>query len=316
MAERIAIIGSGALGCYYGAKLALGGAHVRFLMRSDLEAVRKRGSILIHEGSALTKLAPVAVFGRVEEMGAADLVIVTLKATANPELGRILPPLLGEGAAILTLQNGLGSDEEIARLFGKEKVMGGLAFIAASRCGPGEVKCFHPGSVTLGEFARPASDRVRSLAGQFKAAGVEARVCEDLMEARWHKLVWNIPFNGLSIAEGALTTDQICADPRLAGRVRALMKEVQEAAAAFGYSISDDFLRRQFDVTPPMGAYRPSSLVDFLAGREVEVEAIWGEPLSRARAKGLSLPGIAELHAKLQATLGSASHLRSGPSGR
>jgi len=124
-------------------------------------------------------------------------------------------------------------------------------------------------------------------------------VVEHLDEARWRKLVWNIPFNGLAIAAGGLTTDRICADPRLATRVRELMAEVQRAAAAFGHVIADEFLQRQFEVTPAMGAYQPSSLVDFRAGREVEVEAIWGEPLRRAQRAGVAMPALAALYAGL-----------------
>ena len=82
------------------------------------------------------------------------------------------------------------------------------------------------------------------------------------------------------------------------------MKEVQQAAAALGYRISDEHLRQQFEVTPPMGAYQPSSLVDFLAGREVEVEAIWGEPLRRAKAAGASVPELERLYAEVKQSVG------------
>jgi len=300
MFSKIAIVGAGAIGTYYGAKLALAGADVRFLMRSDLATVRARGSLLLHENDATTELRPVAAFGSPEEIGPVDLVVVTLKTTANGELARLLPPLLGSSTVIFTLQNGLGSDEQLAALFGAERVMGGLAFIAATRTAPGEVTCFHPGSIALGEFARRPAGRTRALAAQFEAAGVIVRVVENLFSARWHKLVWNIPFNGLAIAAGGITTDRICADPALAAEVHALMAEVQQAAGRLGFVIPAEFLRQQFDVTPPMGAYRPSSLVDFLAGREVEVEAIWGEPLRRAQAAGASVPRLAALYAQLK----------------
>src|SRR5882757_3907178 len=127
MYSSIAIVGSGALGIYYGARLALAGADVRFLMRGDLATVRARGSLLIHETERSLELRPVAVFGSSGEIGPVDLVIVTLKTTANGELARLLPPLLGPSTAILTLQNGLGADEHIAALFGARRVMGGLA---------------------------------------------------------------------------------------------------------------------------------------------------------------------------------------------
>ncbi|HVU35435.1 MAG TPA: 2-dehydropantoate 2-reductase [Opitutaceae bacterium] len=296
---RIAIIGSGAIGLYYGARLGLGGADVRFLMRGDLEAVRRTGIVRIREAAVTLELRPAWVTGVVAEIGPVDLVIVTLKTTANAELARLIPPLLKPTTAILTLQNGLGADEALAAAFGAERVLGGLAFIASTRTGPGEVTCYHPGSVTLGEFGRSPNDRTHRLAGQFSAAGVTIRIAENLLEARWRKLVWNVPFNGLAVAHNA-TTDRLCGDPSLATIVRSLMREVQRAASAFGFAIPDEFLAQQFDVTPPMGAYQPSSLVDFRAGRDVEVEAIWGEPLRRAQVAGVEMPRLAELYARLR----------------
>jgi 2-dehydropantoate 2-reductase len=298
---RIAVVGSGALGIYFGVKLALSGADVRFLMRGDLAAVRKRGSLAVKENGGMAELRPVAAFGTPEEVGEVDLVLVTLKATANRELPRLLKPLLGPRTAILTLQNGIGPDEEIAGHFGPERVLGGLAFIAANRTGPGEVTCLHSPTIVLGEFGCPVAERTRALARQFEAAGVRMRLAESLLEARWRKLVWNIPFNGLSVAAGGVATDRICGDPLLAAEVRALMAEVQRAGAAFGFNIPDEFLRQQFDVTPPMGPYRPSTLVDYLEGREVEVEPIWGEPLRRARAAGVAMPRLSMLYALLKA---------------
>jgi 2-dehydropantoate 2-reductase len=297
---EIAIVGSGAIGTCYGVKLALAGADVRFLLRRDLAAVRARGSLSLHEKGGTTELRPVAAFGSTGEIGQVDLVIVTLKTTANGELARLLPPLLGPRTAIFTLQNGLGSDEQLAALFGAERVLGGLAFIAATRTAPGEVTCYHPGFIALGEFGRPPLERTRALAAQFEAAGVKTRVVDTVAEARWRKLVWNIPFNGLAISAGGVATDRLCADPALADEVHELMREVQLAAGRLGFAIPDQFLQQQFDVTPPMGAYRPSSLVDFLAGHEVEVEAIWGEPLRRAQAAGASVPRLEKLYASLK----------------
>lgn len=299
--KNIAIIGTGAIGTYYGVRLARGGADVRFLLRSDLAAVRARGALLIHEAGETIELRPAQVFGTTAEIGPVDLVIVTLKTTANAQLARWLPPLIGAETVVLTLQNGLGSDELIAGIVGADRVIGGLAFIASTRTAPGEVTCYHPGSITIGEFGRPAAERTHALAAQLSAAGVKMRVVDDLLSARWHKLVWNIPFNGLAVAAGGVTTDRLCADPVLAARVRRLMKEVQRAAAAQGFAIADEFLQQQFEVTPPMGAYKPSSLVDYLAGREVEIEAIWGEPLRRARAAGAEVPELARLYAELKA---------------
>ncbi len=304
------MVGSGAIGLYYGARLGLAGADVRFLMRGDLAPVRARGSVLIHEKVGSLELRPAAAFGSAAEIGPVDLVLVTLKTTANAALVGSLPPLLGPNTAILTLQNGLGSDECLAALFGSERVFGGLAFIASTRTAPGEVTCYHPGSLSLGEFRRTPSDRAQALADQFAAAGVKTRLVDNLLEARWRKLVWNVPFNGLAVAHDQ-TTDLLCANPAFAVEIRALMHEVQQAAAAFGFQVPDKFLDQQFDVTPPMGPYQPSSLVDYRVGREVEVEAIWGEPLRRAQAAGVAVPRLAALYQRLKEVTAAGDRRRS-----
>jgi 2-dehydropantoate 2-reductase len=296
---RVAVVGAGAVGAYYGARLARAGEDVNFLMRSDLAAVRERGlTVRVADGDF--HLSKVAAFGDPAQIGPVDLVIVGLKATANDALEKLLPPLLHATTAILTLQNGLGADEFIAARFGAGRVLGGLCFICLNRVGPGIVECYHPGLMNIGEFQRPAGERARAIAAVFLAAGVKCVVAENLDEARWRKLVWNVPFNGLSIAAGGITTDRILANPALAAEARALMSEIQAAARALGYHVPDEFLESQIAVTAAMGPYKPSSLVDFLERREVEVEAIWGEPLRRARAAGVGTPHLAALYEKLR----------------
>lgn len=299
MISSIAMLGSGALGLYYGARLARAGRDVRFLARNDLAVLQAQG-IRIKEPKDAFTVSPVRAFGSPKEIGPVDLVIVTLKATANNALSELLPPLLHARTCVLTLQNGLGSEEQMAALAGAERVLGGLCFIASMRTTPGEVTCLHPGSITMGEFGRPAVERTRAIAALLADAGIVCNVTDSLDEARWRKLVWNVPFNGLSIAAGGITTDRLCADPVLADEVRALMREVAAAARAFGYVIPEAFQQQQFEVTPPMGAYAPSSLLDFRAKREVEVEPIWGEPLRRARAAGAETPRLALLYALLK----------------
>lgn len=298
--SSFAVVGAGAIGCYYGARLALAGAEVRFLLRSELAHVREQG-LTLREREGARRLAPVAAFGTTAEIGPVDVVLVTLKATANAALTTLLPPLIGAETAVVTLQNGLGNEEFIAGIVGAERVLGGLCFIAVTRGAPGELVGFHtPGAMTLGELNRPAGARAQAIAGWFQRAGVNCQAVDSLAQARWRKLIWNVSFNGLAIAAGGITTDRILANPVLAKEVRALMDEIAGAARRFGHVIPEEFIQGQIDITPPMGAYQPSSLVDFLAGREVEVEAIWGEPLRRAQAAGLELPRLAALYAELK----------------
>jgi 2-dehydropantoate 2-reductase len=298
--SSFAVVGSGAIGSYYGARLALSGRDVRFLMRSDLAQVRAHG-LTLREKDATRRLERVNAYATPAEIGVVEVVLITLKTTANEALRTLLPPLVGPATMVVTLQNGLGNEEFVASLVGAERVLGGLCFIAVNRESPGVLVGFHtPGAITLGEFGGAAQERTRAVADAFGQAGVNCRAVENLAEARWRKLIWNVPFNGLAIAAGGITTDRILANPELAREVRALMDEIAGAARHFGYVVPEEFIQGQIDVTPPMGPYKPSSLVDFLAGREVEVEAIWGEPLRRAQGAGLAMPRLQALYEKLK----------------
>jgi 2-dehydropantoate 2-reductase len=153
----------------------------------------------------------------------------------------------------------------------------------------------------LGEFGRPVSARLREIVELFKKAGVKTAATDNLAEARWKKLVWNVPFNGLTIAAGGITTDRLLADEGLRRLSRELMSEVLAGAAALGFTIPESFADYQMQRTPPLGAYKPSSLLDWQAGRELEVESIWGEPVRRAAAAGRALPRMEMLYFLLRA---------------
>ena len=269
-------------------------------MRSDFAAVKASGRLRV----ALPKSEIVIPLPQIHrtpgEIGPCDLVIVALKTTANAVFEDLIRPLLHNGTAILTLQNGLGSDEQLAGLFGAERVLGGLCFICINRAAPGEILCLEPGTVALAEFGRPAGERLRAIVAMFERAGMHCTVGDNLAALRWKKLVWNVPFNGLAIAAGGITTDRILASAELEKLVRALMTEIIEAAAKLGYAIPHSLIEKQIASTRPMGAYRPSSLIDYLEGREVEVESIWGEPLQRAKKAGASVPRLEMLYALLK----------------
>jgi 2-dehydropantoate 2-reductase len=297
--RSVAIVGAGAIGGYYGARMALAGVDVRFLLRSELAHVRAHG-LTLRERDATRRLERVAAFATADEIGPVDVVLVTLKTTANPSLTTLLPPLGHASTVVVTLQNGLGNDEVLADIVGAKRVMGGLCIIGVTREAPGEIVGYRsPGAVVLGEFGRSVSERLRALGALFERAGVEARLVENLAEARWRKLVWNVPFNGLSITAGGISTDQVMANPNLVREVRALMGELADAGKRLGFDVSEEFIQSQIDVTSTLGAYRPSSLVDFLAGRAVEIEPIWGEPLRRGLAAGAAMPRLSDLYHEL-----------------
>jgi 2-dehydropantoate 2-reductase len=296
---KIAVLGSGSIGLYYGTKLAAAGEEVHFLLRGGFDEAAREG-IRVFSPEGDLHLQPVFPHRDTTSIGPCDLVIVALKTTQNATLDALIPPLLGPDTMLLTLQNGLGSDEALAARFGAERVLGGLCFVCLTRRTPAQVDHFGHGSVSLGELGRPPQPRTERVAEAFRRAGVETRIVENLAAERWKKLVWNVPFNGLSVAEGGIAVDKILADLRLEAEVRALMAEVIATAAALGHTIRPDFIDFQIDRTRTMGAYQPSTLIDFLAGREIELDAIWAEPLRRARAAGVPTPHLEALVENLQ----------------
>jgi 2-dehydropantoate 2-reductase len=291
---RIAVIGTGAVGGYYGGLLAFAGYDVHFLLRSDHEAVRRDG-LAIHTGGRTLRQA-VKAAATPEEIGPVDLVIIALKATANAALDQLVPPLLGEKTALLTLQNGLGNEEFLAARWDEERVLGGLCFVCLNRTAPGVIEHFDHGTLSLGEYRRPPGERLHAIAEAFTKAGIEVQVAENLVEARWRKLVWNVPFNGLAIAAGGATVADVLADEGLRKEARALMGEVLAGAASLGHPIPASFADWQLERSASMGPYKASSLIDWELHRAVEVEAIWGEPWRQGTAVGARMDRLGLLY--------------------
>ncbi|HWB60126.1 MAG TPA: 2-dehydropantoate 2-reductase [Chthoniobacteraceae bacterium] len=292
---KVAVVGSGAVGCYYGAMLAHHGGNVHFLMRRDLEAVRKNGLQIRSPGGDF-HLTNVNARGSTSEIGPCDLVLIALKTTANKALEELIPPLLKENTALLTLQNGFGNEDFLAERFGRERVMGGLCFVCLNRTAPGVVEHFGYGALSIGEMDRPSQPRTKRVVDDFNATGIHTRAVENLGTERWRKLVWNVPFNGLTIAAGGITTDLVVGDEGLQLLSRNLMAEVIGAAAKEGHVIPHEFIEEQIARTVKMGAYKPSSLIDYWEGREVEVESIWGEPYRRGLRSGAQVGRLEALY--------------------
>lgn len=290
----MAVVGSGAIGLYYGGRLAAAGEDVRFLARSDFEELSKRG-LKVESVHGDFEVPEVAAFRTAEEIGPVDLVIVAWKATANHALGAVLPPLLHAGTQVLTLQNGLGNCEVLAGIVGPGRVLGGLCFVCINRLAPGQVHHSAGGRVSLGEWRPGVAGRAIELEKRFKSAGIQGVAVENLRRSQWEKLVWNIPFNGLSVAEGGVTTDVLLASAETEGEIRALMGEVIQAARALGLDLGGDLIDSNINRTRPMGPYRTSSMIDFVEGREVEVGPIWEEPLRQAVEAGVAMPHMTEL---------------------
>jgi 2-dehydropantoate 2-reductase len=319
---KIAIVGPGAVGSFYGAKLCQAGHEVYFLLRSDYEVVRADG-VWIESADGNFQVRPRAA-RRPEEIGPSDLVLVCLKTTANQVLPQLLPPLTHQGTTVLTLQNGLGNETVIASIVGSEKTMGGVCFVCLNRIAPGRIHHIAHGSVVIGEYGRPPSERTQLICQAIAGSGVSCKIAPNLEQARWEKLVWNIPFNGLGVASAAgleavlagkflsgkighcLTTDLLLSNPDWERLVRELMMETIAAARAQGLDVPESAADAQIERTRNMGAYKASTLIDFERGQELELDGLFLEPLRRAQHAGVSCPRLAALCVLLKQMSGLA----------
>lgn len=295
---RIGVVGPGAIGGFYGGMLAQSGEDVHFLFRSTFDDILRGGLTLVHHrhGGRSAKVENLHAYDSPSSLGPCDWIIVAVKATANSALEEMIRPMLGPSTRLLTLQNGMDNVENLHRLFGEDRqVMAGLCFTCINRTSPCVIESLLPGYVQFGQLGGRLSRDAETMVQAFEASGIKVRRADFLDDALWRKLCWNVPFNGLAIAAGGITTDLILADSKLKKRAHDLMLEVQQAAYAHGVEIEDSFLNRQFELTEPMGPYRPSSLIDFLDGKPVEVDAIWGEPLRRGLDKKVPMPETKKL---------------------
>ena len=296
---KIALIGAGAIGSFYGGLLAKAGYDVNFLMRKDYEIVKERGLIIEWGKEKTFQLYPVKVYTNTNQIGPCKWVIISLKTSANDILFELLPPLLSSETVLVCFQNGIENEKWLYENFGPRTIIGGILFVCINRTGPGKVTNFGFGKVELGQYNALPGKELKDFATMLRTAGIETEIVNSLEEARWKKLVWNIPFNGLSVAAGGVDVAVILEKPELALAARELMQEIIKTAKAFGFSITNDFIEMQLLRTKKMGHYKPSSLFDFLEHKPLEVEAIWGRPLKKAREKGLELPRLQLLYAIL-----------------
>jgi len=307
---RWALVGPGAVGLYYGGRIAQAGYPLGLLARSDFTALEAHGIRIAMVDPTTNKTvesiqAPLEyVANEPASMQPTDCVIIAAKSTVNEQLVEPLKSIVEPGhTVLLCLQNGMGNAEFFAKHFPENPILVGLCFVCVNRTAPGRVENYHPGRVEIGSLGDRWPEAAQGVVDIFNHSSVVSTHAEKLDAALWRKLCWNVPFNGLSIAAGGLTTDKILADPLLVDRARVLMEEVRTAAALAGHRISDKFIEGQFTVTEKMGAYKPSSLIDYLAEKPVELESIWGEPLRRGRALGADMPGLARLYTELKVLL-------------
>lgn len=302
---RYAIIGSGALGGLYGGMLAKHGAEVHFLINSGVEEIRHQGwkveSVL---GDFLIAGDRLNLHADAKSIPPCDVTLVAIKTTQNHLLPQLLAGSTSGDGVVLCLQNGLHSEQDSVAVVGPNRVLGGCCFLCSNKIAPGHIRHLDYGRIVMGEFTDPSlppagiTDRLRRITDDLRSVGIDANATGDLWMARWRKLMWNIPFNGLSVALNA-STKELIEDDYSCAIAASIMREVYDAAAAFGRLLPSDTIELTLDHTRHMVPYDSSMRLDFLAGRPMELSAIFQAPLNAGKRAGAVMSRVEMLHRQL-----------------
>ena len=295
---RYAIIGTGAIGGYYGAKLAHSGQEVHFLLHSDYDFVRENG-LQVDSCDGSFHLPHPHIYNKVDDMPPCDVILVGLKTTNNHLLSQLLPPLLRPDTVVVLIQNGIGVEADVQAMLPSVQLVAGLAFICSGKTQPGRVSHQCYGSINLGNYSCRDEARLQQLCQQFVAAGIETGQVE-YEEARWKKAVWNMPFNGMTVALNT-QTDLLLSHAATRQLIRQQMMEVITTAQHLGvHNIDESFADKMIATTDAMVPYSPSMKLDFDFHRPMEIDYLYTRPLQIAREAGHPMPKLEMLEAELR----------------
>jgi len=301
---KVAILGSGAVGGYYGAKLARAGHDVTFIARgAHLAALRERGMEI-----RSPEVGDFTIRAAAEEdtvrVGPVDVVIVAVKAYDNATALPMIRPLLGPGTTVLTLQNGVDSVHDVAAIVGEDHTLGGTTYIATALSAPGVIE--QTGThrrIVFGEVFGPLpriTDRVTAIHAAMVAADIQAEVAGDGRVPIWEKFIFLVSLAGFTGAT-RLPIGPVWADPFIRARFLDGCREVEALARAEGIPVAADRIQQiEAYVGSIPGTMRSSLLIDLAQGKKIEVEALHGSVVRRAARAGVPVPIMSTLYAVLK----------------
>jgi len=295
---NVLVIGSGAIGSFYGSLLARQGAEVSVLARSDYEVVKENG-IDIESKDGVYRFSPAQVVRGAAELAAKpDYVLLCVKVVEGVDRVGLLRDAVGPDTTIVLIANGIDIEAEIALAYPNNEVISALAFICVTRTAPGKVLHQAYGRLILGNYPQGLSAKAQVLAAAFERSGIPCHGTEDVIQARWQKCVWNAAFNPLSVLSGGLDTTAILTtqEPFL----RAIMGEVCSLAEAIGHPLPADIIEMNLDITRTIEPYKTSMLLDFETGRPMETEAILGNAVRYGQRLNVAIPHLETLYALMK----------------
>lgn len=280
MELKYGIIGVGAIGGFYGGRLAKAGCDVHFLFHSEYNHVKNNG-FQVDSVDGDFHLSDLAIYVDSADMPKCDVVLVSLKSTQNHLLPTLLKPILHDSSMVILIQNGLGLEAELAQSFPNTTIVGGMAFICSSRIAPGHIQHKDYGALNIGFYQHRNDEVLTQFLDDCSVANLTVTVADDLYSSRWKKLVWNIPYNGLTVVLNA-TTEQIMKTPSSRQLVKDMMLEVRAAALANGAVMDESFVDDMLKMTDEMNPYSPSMKLDWEHQRPMELKSIYENPIKEA----------------------------------
>lgn len=295
---RYAVIGTGAIGGYYGGQLMRAGNEVNFLLHTDFEYVKENG-LQIDSCNGSFHLDNVNAYRSTADMPEVDVVLVCLKSTREHLLKEMLPPLIKNNPLVVLIQNGIGLEDDLQAAFPELQIAAGLAFICSGKVGPGHIdhQCY--GSINIGNFSCHDESLMTHFVEELRVAGIEANPVEYL-EARWKKAVWNMPFNGMTVALNT-TTDKLLENPSTRQLIRGQMMEVVGASKALGVKgIDETFVEKMIQMTDEMTPYKPSMKLDYDFHRPMEIDYLYTKGIHQAKEAGYTMHKLEMLEQELR----------------
>ena len=272
---RIAVMGTGAVGGYFGAKLAAAGDDVVFIARQrHLPGLRRSGLRIesfngdLHVRNGLFTDSPA-------DAGVMDLVLFCVKSYDTTEAAAALAPMISKQTAILSLQNGIDNPDKIAGFWGTERTLAGVVYIGAQVSAPGVIQHSSGGKIVLGPISGHPGDTAHRVEQRLSRAAVPCAISAAIEQVQWAKLLWNAPFCAISCLTRS-TVREIVESEALTNLALDCMKEVQAAARIRGIDLKTELFDQTLAFSRGLGDFKPSMLQDLEAGKPLEYDALNG----------------------------------------
>ena len=297
--SNIILLGTGAIGSYYCGRLQQAGARISAVCRSDYEIVKNKGISIKSIKGDFTFIPDETVDDISKSSFCADYIVIATKALPNIDLVSLIKPKVSNHTAIIIIQNGIDNEIPLHKAFPDNEIISGIAFICVTREEYGKVSHVDYGRLAIGNYPQGASEKTNYIAQLFNSVNVDCEVQDKILYARWRKLIWNIPYNSISVLANKASTKDIMENENSTIIVKRIMKEVALIAESEGYSINDEIIEKNLEDTKKMPPYKTSMLLDFENNRPIEVEAIVGNALRIAQKNSIDVPLIQALYVML-----------------